>query len=434
MPELEDMPPGWEESASAQWRDANSPPGVNEEPPDRWGPHNQWGGQPSRWGESGQWDGASRSPQSADFGDQPWGESSADNRGFPGAGDGWSADMSAAPHSSEWDSSGSLASVGAMRAADASGKQRRSGMPSFLRRRGNASVAEAEDEDNAAQVDPFADPSAWASPSDLDRRSRVRGIRDSYSTRPPRRWGRLLVFIMLLLVVDSALLVTVRPDLCPHNACAAVSARIKQSIAQLDVGAYFMPHSPLTTTPPSVSLQTYAGGTVSANLTLKNPAKTSADWAATATLPWLSVAPASGALPTGASAKLVLTAKPDLAVHPDTYAAQLQVKVGNTVLNVPVTIALAAAPHLSVAPATLTFTHCQTSQQVTVANTGGGPLSFTATPLESALSLDVTSATLAPGAKRKITITLDCSATTGSTYGINLVSNGGSAAITVSFS
>jgi serine/threonine-protein kinase len=421
VPELDDMPPDWQERAAA-WP-AGDAPG---EPPDRWGQSDQWGGAPAGWGQSGQWDGAVQPPDAARYGDARWGESSADGRSYAVPAGDWSAGM---PDTSYGPSS----EGGAWQH-----KQQRKGVLGFLRRGGRAvtGIAEPEYGESENQPDPFADPSAWASVTDLDRRGRVRGRRDRPQAERPRRTGRLLFLMALLIVVDGAILGVVRPDLCPHNVCAAADAQAGTYLSRLgtEVRGLFSPHSPLATTPASVTLQTYASGTASVSLTLKNTVKDPSDWTANGSVPWLLVAPASGALAPGASAMLTLTAKPGVAVHPAVYDAALLVTAGKSVLTVPASISVAPAPRLSVSPTALTFRQCQTSQNVKVANIGGGPLSFTATPLESALTLDVTSGTLKPGASQKITVTLDCSASTGNTYGINFISNGGSVAVTVTFS
>lgn len=422
MPELDDMPPDWQERAAAAWPAGGDP----EEPPDRWGQSGQWGSAPEGWGQSGQWDGASQPPDAARYGDPRWGGSSADSRSYAVPGEDWSAGMPAASY------------IPGGEGDTWSRKRRQSGVLGFLRRGGKAATAIAEPEDGESenQPDPFADPSAWASPSDLDRRGRIRGRRDRPHAERPRRRGRLLFLMALLVVVDGAILGVVRPDLCPHNVCATADAQVGTYLSRLatEVEGIFSPRSPLTATPASVKLQTYAGGAASVSLTVKNTGKDPGDWTANGSLPWLSVVPASGTLTPGASAKLTLTAKPGVTVHPAVYDAALLVKVGKSVLTIPTSITVAAAPRLSVSPTALTFMQCQTSQQVKVANTGGGPLSFTATPLESVLTLDVTSGTLKPGASRKITVTLDCTASAGNTYGISLISNGGSAAVTVTFS
>jgi serine/threonine protein kinase len=423
MPELGDMPAEWEQIASAPWPAAGGLSGAAPDPS-------------SRWGEDGEWGTFDAS------GAEPWGASSADSQSFPAAG-GWSGDMPAARFNPtpDWEGSGVQASAGAGHNGAWPDKRQRDNRPSFLRRRGRSPTAAPEPEEVEEQGDPFADPSAWASALELDRRGRVRGIRGPISPRP-RRLGRLLLIVVLLLAVDSAVLVTFRPDLCPHHACDSASTRIHQSVnqffnqyvtqylARLNLTA---PAAPLAATPAAVTLRTYSGGTASVTITLRNTAKTPSAWKTTAPLPWLTVTPTSGTLAPGASAKVTLAAKPALTQAPAAYTATIQFKVGKGVLNIPVSVTVAAAPRLSVSPTTLAFTQCQTSKQVTATNTGGGPLTFTATPLESALSLDVTSGTVNPGASRKITVTLDCSATSGTSYGINIVSNGGAAAITVTF-
>ena len=89
---------------------------------------------------------------------------------------------------------------------------------------------------------------------------------------------------------------------------------------------------------------------------------------------------------------------------------------------------------LSVTPPTLDYSACGVAQPLTVANTGGGKLTFATSPSQSAaLSVSPSSGVVAQGAKTTVSVTLSCSATAGQSYAVIFVSNGGSAQTAVKY-
>ncbi len=157
------------------------------------------------------------------------------------------------------------------------------------------------------------------------------------------------------------------------------------------------------------------------------------NWSAATTLGWLSVSPASGALAKGAHTQLTLTSRPS-GVTPGSYTAGLVVNAATGQSTAPVALVVTQGPALAVTPPTLDFNACGVAQPLTIANTGGGKLTFAAAPSQSAaLSVSPTSGSVAAGAKATVSVTLSCAATAGQSYAVILVSNGGSAQTAVKY-
>jgi hypothetical protein len=422
-PELGDLPPSWRDLASGSLPvpDANGPnmSGFGEpDVPDRWGES-----EPRRWGAHAYEGGA---PE--------------DSNEYPAESAPWSTVGPAARP--EWDSSASMASIGAVEAvgARAGGEGRsawprgggRSGTPGFLRRRARTAAPVAEDDDEADEEadDPFALSSAWASARVDDRRGgRMRRVRAPRVRTGSGRMRPLLLFLVLLILVDGTLLVAVRPDLCPQNRCTVVRTTMQHYLSLLGIKSGLGPASPLSAAPAAAKLHAAVGGASSVEIALTNTTSKKYGWSASSQLSWISISPASGTLEAKASTKVIVTARPTLTTRPNTYTTTIAFATGDAVLDIPLSITVATA-QLAVSPSALTFAQCGTAQTLTLTNSGDAPLTFTAKPLETALSLDVTSGTLNPGAKQQIAVTLSCDAQAGSSYVISIVSNGGSAAIT----
>lgn len=253
------------------------------------------------------------------------------------------------------------------------------------------------------------------------------------AVRHRRKWLRpLLVCLLVLFVVDFSLLVVARPDLCPNTRCVALgqSARtfMKQTLHLGGSGA-----AKLSVTPATVHIHTVAGGNASATVQVTNSGSDSATWQATSSLLWVTPTPSSGTLAPGSTAAISVVAQPQ-GVPPKTYNATLTITTGSVTTSVPLAIDIGVGPQLAVTPATLRFTGCGVSQQITITNSGGGPLAFTASPSQSdALILDVTNGNLDPGQSRTANVTLTCQAQYGSDYAVILVSNGGSTQVRVHY-
>jgi hypothetical protein len=186
-------------------------------------------------------------------------------------------------------------------------------------------------------------------------------------------------------------------------------------------------------TPTALKVSATTNGVGSTSVTLTNTGSGAISWSATTTLGWLTVSPASGTLAKGAHTTLMLTAQPG-GVAPGSYSAGLVVNAATGQSVTPVALAVTAGPVLAVTTTKLAFSACGVSQPLSIANTGGAKLSFTASPSQ-ANALDVTpnSGKLDPGGKATLTVTLFCSANPGQPYAVILVSDGGSAQTPVSY-
>lgn len=248
-----------------------------------------------------------------------------------------------------------------------------------------------------------------------------------------RRWVRkLALFLLLLLLVDVAALVVTRPDLCPTNSCKQASAFIHQKVPFLHAPNIAAP-VPLVAAPSSLSVKVVSGKVATTPLVLTNIGKADLTWKAAAALSWLALKPSSGTLGAGAHQPVAVTAKP-IGIKPGNYTSTLTITTDKGTVSVPISIAVAAGALLRVSPDTLTFSSCGAAQTVTIKNDGAAALKFTAVPSQtSALSLDTTSGSLGPGQSGAIGVTLLCAATTGNDYTVSIISDSGSAVVTIHY-
>ncbi len=160
--------------------------------------------------------------------------------------------------------------------------------------------------------------------------------------------------------------------------------------------------STIAVNPASLQFSYTAGDDVPASQSIQiaNSGAGSLAWTATASASWLSVTPASG---TDAST-LTVSVSPS-GLDAGTYTGNIQIAstgASNTPVSVPVTFTVTAAPPvLAVSPQSLSFTYSTgaappAAQTVSIANTGGGALSWTATTTDYWLALSATSGS-APG-------------------------------------
>lgn len=248
-----------------------------------------------------------------------------------------------------------------------------------------------------------------------------------------RRWVRKVALVLLLvLLVDLVALVVARPDLCPNASCKQVNAYLHQKVPFL-YGASSVAPPPLVAAPATLAFSVTSGKSGTIPLVIKNTGSADLSWKAAAALPWLAISPAAGTLGAGAPQALTLSAKP-IGIKPGSYTSAVTVTTGKGALSVPVTIAVAAGALLTITPASLSFSSCGTAQSVSLTNSGAAPLTFTAVPSQtSALSLDTTSGSLGPGQSRAISVTLLCGATSGNEYTVNVISDSGSAVVTIHY-
>lgn len=266
----------------------------------------------------------------------------------------------------------------------------------------------------------FDDERVWTVGTTAVRAGRRRGVR------------KIALFLLLVLLVDMVVVVVARPDLCPTSGCKQVSAFIHQKVPFLHGASIVIP-APLVAAPTKLSVNAISGKTATVPFVLTNLGKADIAWKASVALSWLTLNPASGTLSAGAHQPMVVTAKP-IGVKPGSYSSNVTVTTDKGDLAVPITIAVAAGALLTISPTSLTFTACGTAQPVTIKNAGAASLKFTAVPSQdSALSLDTTSGTLGPGQSRAISVTLLCTAVAGNGYTVNIISDSGSAVVTIHY-
>jgi len=159
--------------------------------------------------------------------------------------------------------------------------------------------------------------------------------------RKNRRWvRRLALLLVLVLLVDIAVLVVARPDLCPSAGCRDLSALIHEKLPMLSQPATPAP-APVSATPSVVTLTSAASKSATAKVTVKSNAAGPVAMQAAAGLSWLSVTPASVPLAPGGTAQLTVTAKP-AGIKAGTYTSTITLTVGAAVYTVPVTIVVTA--------------------------------------------------------------------------------------------
>jgi uncharacterized protein (TIGR03437 family) len=161
--------------------------------------------------------------------------------------------------------------------------------------------------------------------------------------------------------------------------------------------------STIAVTPTSLQFTTSVGGTASSSQSIQiaNSSSGTLTWTATASAAsggsWLSVAPASGTAPSTISVS-VSTA----GLGAGTYTGSIQITAtgaSNTPLAIPVTLTVAApSPTLTVTPQTLSFQYTAggavpDAQTISIANAGGGTLSWTASASDFWLSVSAASGT-----------------------------------------
>jgi uncharacterized protein (TIGR03437 family) len=165
----------------------------------------------------------------------------------------------------------------------------------------------------------------------------------------------------------------------------------------------------------TLSISSASSGTTTAPVTvMATSSPAGLLYSVSADQPWLSVSPASGAMP----ASLQITADPT-GLNPGTYTGNVTVTVpgaspATRTIATTFTVGAAAPPALEVDTKTLGFAFIAgaspVSQQVTVRNLGSGPLSFTATTTTAScagwLAVSLANATATPNAPGSVIVTV----------------------------
>src|SRR6185436_10957562 len=138
----------------------------------------------------------------------------------------------------------------------------------------------------------------------------------------------------------------------------------------------------ISANPTSLSFTAQQGGANPATqtVTLSNIGGGTLSWSASESTPWLTVSPASG---TGTGTVTVSVTTGSLTAGPQTVGSVTFSAPGATPVSIPVSFTLTAPPAIGTSPTSLSFTAQQgganpATQTVTLSNTGGGTLSWSA--------------------------------------------------------
>ena len=130
---------------------------------------------------------------------------------------------------------------------------------------------------------------------------------------------------------------------------------------------------------------------------------------------WASVEPAAGTTAAGATATVVVT--PDRSALSDgTHSATLTLESDGGRRTVALTVAVASPARLAVSPLQVDFGSTTTSSSVTISNTGGRALAWTAGESAAWLTASPTSGTLAPHSHATVQLFADRGGSTAGTY------------------
>jgi protein kinase-like protein/BACON domain-containing protein len=249
--------------------------------------------------------------------------------------------------------------------------------------------------------------------------------------RRPKAPFITILALLALAALELAGLAVVRPDICVTHACSVVSGYARRMAPGLRIPGITAPVQ-LSPVVPQISVATE--GSSQAKIMLLNTSADPITWSATPSLTWMSVSPTQGALKGGASQPLTISVKPH-GVAPGTYTGALVVSVGDGASAEPVVVTIKPGAELAVTQSALAFTQCGAAQTLSLHDTGGSKLTFTASPSEAnALSVSPGSGVVAPGGTMSVAVTMTCDgATSGRSYAVIIVSNGGSAQVPISY-
>ena len=186
------------------------------------------------------------------------------------------------------------------------------------------------------------------------------------------------------------------------------------------------PPAHLLVAPGSLTFaSTQAGNTPpSTALTVLNDGGQNLSWTATSDDPAVSVDVSSGSLGAGANASVTVSVATQASAGSRTSHLTIDAGAAGTAV-VPLSITFTAAPPpppppaaISITPATLVFAeqigNTPASRSLVASNTGGQPMSWSATSDDPAVSIDVASGTVAAGANSVITVSVATQAAAGS--------------------
>ena len=158
------------------------------------------------------------------------------------------------------------------------------------------------------------------------------------AVRGRRRWPRKVALLMVIIIlIDLAALVVLRPDLCPNASCRTLSTTLRQ---HLGLSQSATAPASFSADPSSVTLSVANGKSAVTTLTINNATKGNVTWKAATTLPWISTNPGSGSLAANSGAAVVLTAKPTN-IKPGPYTTKITITfTGATTqsITIPVTL------------------------------------------------------------------------------------------------
>jgi hypothetical protein len=174
------------------------------------------------------------------------------------------------------------------------------------------------------------------------------------------------------------------------------------------------------------------GSSSKAQFTLINTSADPITWSATASLNWVTITPASGALAGQGKTQLTAIAKP-YGVAPGVYTGGITVTANYGQVIEPIVVTVKPAGRLVTAEQTLAVTQCGSPVSITLRNTGSQSLTFSAMPSQqNALAISPGSGSLKPGASTALAVTVSCGVTQG-TYAVIIVSNGGSQTVLITY-
>jgi hypothetical protein len=172
-------------------------------------------------------------------------------------------------------------------------------------------------------------------------------------------------------------------------------------------------------TPASISLAAPVGTGASKSVTLQNSGGSTMDWTTSTAQGWIHASPASGSL--GAGTSVSVSVQLDAQSGPGTFTGTLSFNSAGTSgapQNLGVTFTVSALPLIGLSPLTLTFDAPQGGvnpvppQFLSLTNTGGQDLLWTATPTSTPAWLGIsapTSGTLSGGSGQALTIVVNTS-------------------------
>jgi len=185
------------------------------------------------------------------------------------------------------------------------------------------------------------------------------------------------------------------------------------------------PGPQISLSPASLVINAPEGGPAPAPSTLtgQNSGDGKLNWTAKPSDPWLHVSPASGTL--NKSASIDLSVSVNLSgLAPGTHAATIQVSdsmASNSPQTCSVTLQVNAVPRISLSPGPVSWTAPEggpdpANQIVTIQNTGGGTLTWSASDDASWLTSSPSSGSLSAGASKDVTLSVTVSGLVAGPY------------------